>query len=83
MAIDRVRGPRPEEDVKKVCDVLRKGGIAIIPTDLGYLICTTSPEKIRLINQTKGRGAHKRNGWPVRFLAHFTLLTAAQTSWHI
>lgn len=49
-------------DRDRLWDVLSNGGIAIVPTNLGYGLSGCTTEAVNRINETKGRGAHKRNG---------------------
>ena len=58
-----VRGrPDIESDKRRLIDVVTNGGIAIIPSNLGYSFVASTPEANRRIIEAKGRGAHKRNG---------------------
>ncbi|MBL4795950.1 MAG: Sua5/YciO/YrdC/YwlC family protein [Oleispira sp.] len=49
------------KDAKKVFTIAKEGGIAIGPVDTGYSILGGCAGAVRKINQTKGRGGHKRN----------------------
>jgi tRNA A37 threonylcarbamoyladenosine synthetase subunit TsaC/SUA5/YrdC len=48
-------------DAARAFAVLRDGGIAIVPNDIGYSILGGSPAALRRIFVTKGRAASKRN----------------------
>lgn len=54
--------PDIEGDRRRLWDVLVNGGIAIVPSDLGYGFWTASAEATQRILQTKQRGEHKRQG---------------------
>ena len=49
-------------DRRRLWDVISNGGVAIVPSDLGYGIWGGSPEATRRIIEGKQRGAHKRQG---------------------
>jgi hypothetical protein len=48
-------------DARRVIDVVKGGGIAIMPNDVGYAMCGASMDPLRRIYDTKRRGSHKRN----------------------
>jgi tRNA A37 threonylcarbamoyladenosine synthetase subunit TsaC/SUA5/YrdC len=48
-------------DAARAFAVLRSGGIAIVPNDIGYSILGGSPAALATIFRTKGRQASKRN----------------------
>jgi tRNA A37 threonylcarbamoyladenosine synthetase subunit TsaC/SUA5/YrdC len=48
-------------DADRAFSVLRQGGIAIVPNDIGYSILGGSAAALGLIFRTKGRQASKRN----------------------
>jgi tRNA A37 threonylcarbamoyladenosine synthetase subunit TsaC/SUA5/YrdC len=50
-----------KSDARRVFDVVKKGGIAIIPNDAGYAIMGGSKQAMQRIFETKQRGGHKRN----------------------
>jgi tRNA A37 threonylcarbamoyladenosine synthetase subunit TsaC/SUA5/YrdC len=50
-----------EADARKAFDVLKAGGIAIVPNDVGYSILGGSGSALRRIFETKGRAASKLN----------------------
>jgi tRNA A37 threonylcarbamoyladenosine synthetase subunit TsaC/SUA5/YrdC len=54
--------PDIDGDLRRIWEVLERGGIAIFPTKLGYPMVGSSPEATRRIIETKGRGMHKRQG---------------------
>jgi tRNA A37 threonylcarbamoyladenosine synthetase subunit TsaC/SUA5/YrdC len=54
--------PDLEGDRERLWEVLKNGGIAIIPSRAGYGLSGGSPEAVKRINKAKGRGGHKRNG---------------------
>lgn len=51
----------PKDDAQKVFQVLKNGGIAIIPSNVGYGIVATDPEALRRIFNAKKRQPHKRH----------------------
>lgn len=48
-------------DARRTIDVIKRGGIAIVPNDTGYACCGASMDPLRKIYDTKQRGGHKRN----------------------
>lgn len=48
-------------DARRTIDVIRRGGIAIVPNDTGYACCGASMDPLQKIYSTKQRGSHKRN----------------------
>jgi tRNA A37 threonylcarbamoyladenosine synthetase subunit TsaC/SUA5/YrdC len=48
-------------DARRVIDIAKAGGIAIVPNDTGYALLGTSMEPLKKIYDTKMRGSHKRN----------------------
>jgi len=50
-----------ERDARKAFDVLKAGGIAIVPNDIGYSILGGSGPALRRIFDTKGRAPSKLN----------------------
>lgn len=48
-------------DAQRAFDVIKAGGIAIVPNDTGYALCSTTTAPLRKIFEAKGRGDHKRN----------------------
>lgn len=53
--------PEIESDAKRAFDVLRRGGTAILPMDVGYSLIGGSERSLRLIFETKGRAPDKLN----------------------
>lgn len=48
-------------DARRTIDIIKKGGIALVPNDTGYAMCGSSMDPLRKIYDTKKRGSHKRN----------------------
>lgn len=48
-------------DAQRAFDIMKAGGIAILPNDTGYALCSSTTEALRRIFIAKGRGDHKRN----------------------
>lgn len=48
-------------DARRVIDVVKVGGIALLPNDTGYALCGASMDPLKRIYDTKQRGSHKRN----------------------
>lgn len=48
-------------DAQRIFEVLKQGGIAIIPNDAGYALMGGSAEAVQRIFVAKKRGSHKRN----------------------
>lgn len=48
-------------DAKRVFDVLKAGGIALLPGDVGYFLVAGNFDGVAKIFSTKNRGAHKRH----------------------
>jgi tRNA A37 threonylcarbamoyladenosine synthetase subunit TsaC/SUA5/YrdC len=60
---ESVRGrPDIEADKRRLIDVVTNGGIAIIPSNLGYAFVAGTAEATRRIIEVKQRGPHKRQG---------------------
>jgi tRNA A37 threonylcarbamoyladenosine synthetase subunit TsaC/SUA5/YrdC len=58
-----VRGrPDIEGDTRRMLDVLTKGGVALIPANLGYALVGCTADANRRIIAAKRRQAHKRQG---------------------
>jgi len=55
-------GPDVKADARRVYEVLKAGGTAILPASVGYAIMTTDPGALEKMFTTKRRGAHKRHG---------------------
>jgi tRNA A37 threonylcarbamoyladenosine synthetase subunit TsaC/SUA5/YrdC len=50
-----------EGDARRVIDVIKDGGIALLPNDTGYAMCGAAMDPLKKIYDTKQRGGHKRN----------------------
>lgn len=50
-----------ERDARRTLDIIKSGGIAIVPNDTGYACCGSSMDPLTKIYNTKQRGSHKRN----------------------
>lgn len=48
-------------EARRTMDIIRNGGIAIVPNDTGYACCGASMDPLQKIYHTKKRGSHKRN----------------------
>lgn len=48
-------------DARRVIDLVKDGGIALVPNDTGYAFVGSTLEPLRKIFDTKMRGSHKRN----------------------
>ena len=48
-------------DARRVFDIIKGGGIAIVPNDTGYALTSTTNDPLKKIFNAKGRGDHKRN----------------------
>ena len=48
-------------DARRTIDIIKKGGIALVPNDTGYAMCGASMDPLKKIYDTKRRGSHKRN----------------------
>lgn len=55
-------GPDVKSDARRVFEVLRAGGTAILPASVGYAIMSTNPKALEKVFTAKRRGAHKRHG---------------------
>ncbi|CRL28566.1 DHBP synthase RibB-like alpha/beta domain [Penicillium camemberti] len=62
--------PSPEEDARVVLEVLKRGGIAIIPMSVGYGITAIDPDALDRIFRTKRRGPHKRHAMVGSYCLH-------------
>lgn len=56
MAVLDIKG-----DARRAFDIVKEGGAAIFPVDVGYTMIGGSDESLQRIFRTKQRGAHKRN----------------------
>lgn len=50
-----------QSDARCAFDIMKAGGIAIVPNDTGYALCSCTREPLQKIFAAKGRGDHKRN----------------------
>jgi tRNA A37 threonylcarbamoyladenosine synthetase subunit TsaC/SUA5/YrdC len=53
--------PDIKADARRAFEVLKAGGIAIIPAKMGYAIASSSTAALEKVFTTKRRGAHKRH----------------------
>lgn len=53
--------PDVQADARRVLEVLKRGGIAICPADVGYAVMATNVKSLEKIFPMKQRGAHKRH----------------------
>lgn len=60
----------PKADAKRVFDVLLKGGLAIIPVDVGYAIIAMDSVALERAFQTKQRKPHKRHAMVGSYALH-------------
>lgn len=60
----------PLDDAQKVFEVLKSGGIAIIPANVGYGIVAVDPNALRRIFVTKKRQPHKRHAMMGSYALH-------------
>ncbi|KAJ5097849.1 hypothetical protein N7532_004850 [Penicillium argentinense] len=64
------RAVSPREDAQKVFQVLRAGGIAILPLNVGYGIVAADPNALNRIFTVKKRRQHKRHAMIGSFTLH-------------
>lgn len=62
--------PSPEEDARVVFEVLKRGGVAIIPMSVGYGITAIDPDALDRISRTKRREPHKRHAMVGSYFLH-------------
>ncbi len=62
--------PDVQADVKRVFEVLKAGGVAICPADVGYAIMTCNPKSLEKVFMTKKRGATKRHAMIGSYAIH-------------
>jgi tRNA A37 threonylcarbamoyladenosine synthetase subunit TsaC/SUA5/YrdC len=55
--------PNPQKDAERVFRTLRDGGIAIVPTSIGYAIVGATSDAIRRAHRAKGRTPSKYNAF--------------------
>jgi tRNA A37 threonylcarbamoyladenosine synthetase subunit TsaC/SUA5/YrdC len=56
----KIGPPDIKADAKRVFKILRKGGIAICPATVGYMLMTTNTKSLAKIFTAKRSGAHER-----------------------
>jgi tRNA A37 threonylcarbamoyladenosine synthetase subunit TsaC/SUA5/YrdC len=49
--------PNIEADAQRVFEILKSGGVAICPADVGYAIMTCNPKALEKVFTTKKRGS--------------------------
>lgn len=62
-----------ERDARRVFDVVRGGGVAMIPLDVAYAVIASSPEAVRRVYAAKGRDMSKPMGIVGGMTAHEAL----------
>ncbi|KAJ5497596.1 hypothetical protein N7463_009583 [Penicillium fimorum] len=62
--------PSPKEDARAVFEVLKRGGIAIIPMSVGYGITAIDQDALDRIFRKKQREPHKRHAMVGSYLLH-------------
>lgn len=62
--------PNITADAQRVFEVLKSGGTAICPADVGYAIMTCNPRALEKVFMTKKRGATKRHAMIGSFAIH-------------
>ncbi|KAK5168298.1 uncharacterized protein LTR77_006867 [Saxophila tyrrhenica] len=60
----------PIRDARRIFDVLSKGGLAIIPVNVGYAICAGDSIALERAFQTKQRKPHKGHAMMGRYALH-------------
>lgn len=75
--------PDVKGDLKLLWDCLSGGGIAIVPSAIGYGIAGGSKDAVMKINETKMRGTHKRNGMFMGDRGAREILDLPQEKWDI
>lgn len=58
-----LHAPNPQKDAERVFRTLRDGGIAIVPTSIGYAIVGATSDAIRRTHKAKGRAPSKYNAF--------------------
>ncbi|OQE44968.1 hypothetical protein PENCOP_c002G04180 [Penicillium coprophilum] len=64
------QGTSPKDDARAVLEVLKRGGIAIIPMNVGYGITAIDPDALDRIFRTKRREPHKGHVMVGSYLLH-------------
>lgn len=62
-------------DARRTIDIIKAGGIALVPNDTGYALCGASMDPLKKIYDTKQRGGHKRNAMAADLETQRELLT--------
>lgn len=62
--------PDIKADAKQAFEVLKSGGIVIIPAKMGYAIASSSTSALEKVFTTKRRGAHKRHAMGGSYALH-------------
>ncbi|KAJ6191502.1 hypothetical protein N7519_001523 [Penicillium mononematosum] len=62
--------PNPKEDARAVFEILKRGGIAILPMNVGYGITAIDPDALDRIFLTKQRQPHKRHAMVGSYFLH-------------
>lgn len=62
--------PDIKADAERVAEVLRKGGLAITPSTMGYAIATSSTKALGKMFITKKRPTHKRHAMGGNYALH-------------
>jgi tRNA A37 threonylcarbamoyladenosine synthetase subunit TsaC/SUA5/YrdC len=67
--------PSPKEDAKMVFEVLKQGGVAIIPMNVGYGIIASNSNALSRVFQAKKRKPHKRHAMIGSYSLHCDIHT--------
>lgn len=62
--------PNIKADAQRVFEILKSGGVAICPADVGYAIMTCNPKALEKVFSTKKRGSHKRHAMIGSYAIH-------------
>lgn len=62
-------------DARRIIDVVKGGGIALVPQHTGYAMCGASMDPLKRIFDTKQRGSHKRNAMAADLQTQRDLMT--------
>ena len=65
--------PDIKADAQRVFEVLKAGGIAVVPASMGYAIATSNVDNLERIFLTKQRPSHKRHAMGGSFELHTQL----------
>lgn len=69
-SVSPIKVPNIKEDAQRAFDVLRKGGLAIVPLSVGYGITATDPTALQRAFETKQRKPHKRHAMIGSYALH-------------